>query len=212
MAGKDAVALIHGLWMNGAELTLLRWRLHAKGYRTLRFHYRSTSRGLEDNARRFIRFLESVRPRHIVAHSLGGLVTLQAFMIQPDLPVERVVFLAAPVRGSRVASAMMQHSWSARLLGKSGPGVLGAAHTPAWTFYPSLGVLTGTQALGAGRIMTHLEGPNDGTVAVAETAIEGAADSVTVEAGHMSMLASRAVARQVVYFLRNGAFTHTTRS
>lgn len=202
------VILIHGLWMNGLELTLLRWRLHAANFRTKRFRYPTVRAGLEDNARRFAAFIKATpeRPLYIVAHSLGGLATLRAFEMQPDLPVERVVFLAAPVRGSSVARAMMQQSWSAKLLGKSGPGALAATHAPVWTFAPSLGVLTGTQSVGAGRIMTHFDGPNDGTVAVAETAIDGAADSITVNAGHMSMLASRTVADQTIHFLRHGAF------
>ncbi|HET7570842.1 MAG TPA: alpha/beta fold hydrolase [Gammaproteobacteria bacterium] len=205
------VILIHGLWMNGLELTLLRWRLQAAGFRTKRFHYPTTRAGLEDNARRFATFIEQTpeRPLYIVAHSLGGVVTLRAFAQAPDLPVERAVFLAAPVRGSSVARAMMQQSWSAKLLGKSGPGVLAATHAPVWMFAPSLGVLTGTQSVGAGQIMTHFDGPNDGTVAVAETTIDGAADRITVNAGHMSMLASRTVADQVIHFLRYGWFTRS---
>ncbi|HET7307652.1 MAG TPA: alpha/beta fold hydrolase [Gammaproteobacteria bacterium] len=206
------IVLIHGLWMNGMEFALLRWRLQSAGYNTRRFHYWSTGRCLDDNARRFREFIAAIRPRYIIAHSLGGLVTLRAFMDAPDLPVERVVFLSAPVRGSSVARAMMQQSWSAKLLGKSGPGVLAATHAPVWTFTPPLGVLTGTQSIGAGQIMMHFDGPNDGTVAVEETAIDGAADSVTVKAGHMSMLASRVVADQVIHFLRHGAFLHAIRS
>lgn len=206
------IVLIHGLWMNGLEFTLLRRRLGGAGFQTNRFRYRSMGEGLEASARRFADFIEMLRPRYIIAHSLGGLVTLRAFAGQPNLPVERVVLLSAPVRGSSVARAMMQHSWGAMLLGKSGPGVLAATHEPEWRFAPALGVLTGTQPLGAGQIMTRFEGPNDGTVAVAETVIDGAADSITVNTGHMSMLASRTVAEQVIHFLRHGTFQHTIRS
>jgi pimeloyl-ACP methyl ester carboxylesterase len=203
---RDRVLLIHGLWMNGLELTLLRRRLRKAGFRTRRFHYPTLRASLEANARRLAHCIESNQPRHIVAHSLGGLVTLRAFEIGPDLPVERVVFMAAPVRGSSVARALMARRWGGRLLGQSGPGVLAASHEPAWRFAPALGVLAGTQSAGLGRTTTRFDGANDGTVAVAETFIDGAADNVTVNAGHMTLVVSREAADQVTHFLRHGCF------
>jgi pimeloyl-ACP methyl ester carboxylesterase len=203
---RDRVLLIHGLWMNGLELTLLRRRLRKAGFRTRRFHYPSMRASLDANSRRFVHCIESTRPRHIVAHSLGGLVTLRAFEIRPELPVERIVFMAAPVRGSSVARALMARPWGRRMLGKSGPGVLAAAHQPVWRFAPPLGVLAGTQSAGFGRAAARFAGANDGTVALAETSIDGATDHVTVNAGHMTMVASREAADQVVHFLRKAAF------
>ncbi|HET6655392.1 MAG TPA: alpha/beta fold hydrolase [Gammaproteobacteria bacterium] len=203
---QGLAVLIHGLWMNGMELTVLRWRLRAAGYRTTRFRYRSMSRAVDDNARRFIDFIGANQPRYIVAHSLGGLVTLRAFELQPNLPVERVVFLGAPVRGSRVAGEISRWRCGPRMLGKAGAGVLAAYHEPVWQFAPALGVLAGEQSVGLGRLVARFNGPNDGTVAVAETAIDGASDGITLNVGHMSMLASPAVADQVARFLRDGRF------
>jgi hypothetical protein len=50
--------------------------------------------------------------------------------------------------------------------------------------------------------------PHDGTVAVAETRIEGAADHLVLPVTHLSMLWSAAVADQAVHFLREGRFAH----
>lgn len=203
---QGLAVLIHGLWMNGMEMTLLRWRLHAAGYRTARFRYRSMGQTIGENASRFIEFIETQRPRYIVAHSLGGLVTLRAFEARPDLPVERVVFLGAPVRGSQVARTLLSLRWGPTMLGRAGAGVLAAHHEPVWRFAPPLGVLAGEQSAGLGRLAARFDGVNDGTVAVSETVIEGASDTLTLNVGHMSMLASRAVADQVIHFLRDGAF------
>lgn len=208
---QGLAVLIHGLWMNGMEMTLLRWRLHAAGYRTARFRYPSMGRTIDDNARRFIEFIEAHRPRYIVAHSLGGLVTLRAFEARQDLPVERVVFLGAPVRGSRVARELLTRRWGPRMLGTAGSGVLAAHHEPVWRFAPPLGVLAGGQSAGLGRLAARFDEANDGTVAVSETVIDGVSDAIALNVGHMSMLASRAVADQVIHFLRRGRFDRPNR-
>jgi hypothetical protein len=50
--------------------------------------------------------------------------------------------------------------------------------------------------------------PNDGTVAVSETMLDGMTDHVTLPVSHFGMLLSSAVARQTVNFLRHGRFQH----
>jgi hypothetical protein len=210
MSGENGlVVLIHGLWMNGTELTMLRWRLHEAGFATERFHYPTVRKSVADNAQAFADFLAArpERPLYVVAHSLGGLVTLNAFARRPDLPVARVVFMGAPARGSSVAREFAQHPVGETLLGEAGREGLAALHDPQWTYAPPLGVIAGTQSIGLGQLVTPFDGPNDGTVAVAETVISGAADSITLDAGHMTMLVSRAVAAQVIHFLRHGAFS-----
>jgi hypothetical protein len=60
-------------------------------------------------------------------------------------------------------------------------------------------------------MLGRLPGPHDGTVAVAETRLPGATDHVVLPVTHFSMLTSRAVADQVVAFLRRGRFEHRNR-
>jgi hypothetical protein len=47
---------------------------------------------------------------------------------------------------------------------------------------------------------------HDGTVAVAETQLDGLADHVVVPASHSGLLFSEEVARQAAAFLREGRF------
>jgi len=69
-----------------------------------------------------------------------------------------------------------------------------------------VGVVAGTTPLGLGRIVTRFAGPNDGTVALSETQIPGAADHIAVPVNHTALVTSMLVAKQVDAFLRQGQF------
>ena len=73
----ETVVLVHGLWMNGLEMRILRRRLQARGYRVYQFNYRTVGRDLQKNAERLNNYLRKYvegEMVHLVAHSLGGLV------------------------------------------------------------------------------------------------------------------------------------------
>ena len=91
MAGPLAV-LLHGLWMTGFELGVLRRRLEAQaGMRAVTFSYPSMRGGLAEHVRRLIEFAraQSADEMHFVGHSLGGLVILGALQATGDLPPGR---------------------------------------------------------------------------------------------------------------------------
>src|SRR6185437_16510566 len=101
----ETVVFVHGLYMVGLELALLRRRVGQAGYETRQFSYKSLSRGPVQNAAALGLYLQAIRTErlHLVAHSLGGLVVLRMFQDGPTLPPGRVVFMGSPVRGSRFA-------------------------------------------------------------------------------------------------------------
>ena len=205
----ETVVFIHGLYMVGLELSLLRRRVAAAGFETRQFSYRSLARGPDENAARLARFLAGIRAErlHLVAHSLGGLVVLRMFEHGISLPPGRVIFLGSPVRGSESARRMRARGmgW---VLGRSGPGALAANHAPAWREPRELGVIAGTHDLRINFLLPDLPSPNDGVVALEETRIEGAKDSVTVYSNHTGMLFRRELAEQVSRFLKRGEFRH----
>ena len=205
----ETIVFIHGLYMVGLEFAPLRRRLAAAGYATHRFRYGTLSRELDENAARLALFLGdlSTERLHLVAHSLGGLVVLRMFERGVKLPPGRVVFLGSPVRGSRSARGLTERGlgWA---LGKSGPGTLAATHEPKWTEPRELGLIAGTHDLRINFLLPDLPTPNDGVVALEETRIEGAADSVTVHSNHTGMLFRRELAEQVTAFLQQGKFRH----
>jgi pimeloyl-ACP methyl ester carboxylesterase len=193
--------------MSSLELLLLARRLRRCGYRTLRFRYRSLRRPVRHNAACLARRVRQLPAGqiHLVGHSLGGLVVLQALQHHPDLITGRIVLLGSPVKGSAVA----RHIYGRRLLrwiiGRSGEqGLIGGG--PRWQGKQPLGVIAGTRSLGIGRLLGGLSGVNDGVVNLEETIIEGIPDSLVVESTHMGLLTSRRVASQVCTFLKHGRF------
>ena len=205
----ELVVFVHGLYMSGLELALLRSRVGRAGFETRQFSYRSLGQKPEQNAKALGLYLGALQTErlHIVAHSLGGLVTLRMFQQGVKLPPGRVVFMGSPVRGSRYARYLTELglAWS---LGKSGAGGLAAEYDPTWTEKRELGVIAGTHELRINPLNPKLPSPHDGIVSVEETRIEGAKDSVTIHSNHTGMLFRRELAEQVASFIRSGKFQH----
>ena len=69
-----------------------------------------------------------------------------------------------------------------------------------------VGVVAGSVPVGLGRVAGRFDGPSDGTVAVAETELEGARDHIVLPVSHTSMMIYRQVADQAGAFLKRGEF------
>ena len=195
--------------MNAAALGLLQFRLRSDRFKVLRFGYPTVRAGLEDGAAKLSRLLESLDSAeiHLVAHSLGGLVSLRSLELTPDARVKRIVLLGSPVAGSVSGRRLARHAGGRLLLGANTHvwGETPAVHVPPRT---EVGVLAGTVPLGLGRLVGKLPLPNDGAVSVSETRLEQAKDTVLVPVSHSAMLFSGTVARQVRHFLHHGLFCH----
>lgn len=196
----EAVILIHGVWMRAFSLLLLRRRLRDAGFHTELFEYASVFGRDEHSLERLRRRIEAQRVRkvHLVGHSLGGLVALRTLgRLSPSLD-GRVVCLGSPLNGSVVARRVP------KLLGCS-TDVL-CSGLPARLPDVEVGVIAGTQALGLGQLMGAFDGPNDGTVSVAETRWPGASAHCEVNTSHTGLTLSREAADLTVRFLRSGRF------
>lgn len=206
MIRDESIVLVHGLWMKGAEMYLLRRRLQQAGYRVYQFSYRSVAHELAENARRLDAFVRQIEGEqlHFVAHSLGGLVVRRLFHDFPDQRPGRIVTLGSPHTGSYVANRLSRSGIFRKLLGCSLPPLSG--DIPPWSGTRELGSVAGTLSVGVGWVVRDLPKPNDGTVAVEETRLEKMSDHLTVHTSHMALLLSRQVAEQTVYFLRHGCF------
>jgi pimeloyl-ACP methyl ester carboxylesterase len=143
---------------------------------------------------------------HVLAHSLGGLVTLRALQLHPEVPVHRVVCLGSPLCGSAAATGLSRRALTAASLGRSAD--LLQRGCGRWEGAAEIGVIAGNRPLGLGRYFGRLEGPSDGTVAVAETRLAGLADHIVIPASHTGLLFSAEAARQATAFLQHGQFQH----
>ena len=213
MNSIDTVVCTHGIWAHGVGMYMIKRHLEREfGMRALVFSYPSITNTLDENAGLLARFIEDngVERTHLVGHSMGGLVILRMLVNRyTDVP-GRVVCIGSPLCGSRVATFLHAQSWGEHLLGNSLPDgtIHGAANEWASdvTTRREIGSIAGSVSLGVGHIAGSFGEPNDGTVAVAETELDGAKDHLILPVTHMGLLLSRNVADQIGSFLKRGEF------
>jgi pimeloyl-ACP methyl ester carboxylesterase len=201
----DRVVLVHGLWLNGASMAPLGWRLARNGYIVSRFGYWSVARGLDANVERLIAFCQCFEKDrlHFVGHSLGGALILAA--LARGLKAHRAVLMGIPYQGSVSANGLARASIGKYILGRTIADWLGRDKSPSWGD-AQIGVLAGDRSLGFGKLISPLPAPNDGVVALEETRVPGVADSIVLPVFHTAMPFSPLSARAVTAFLRNGKF------
>jgi pimeloyl-ACP methyl ester carboxylesterase len=213
-ARRDAVVLVHGLWMSGLEFGVLRQRLQQRhGFDAHVFSYPSLHGDAVEIAAELAEFVARVERNservHLVGHSLGGAIVYKALAEQGvrERP-GNAVLLGSPLNGSRAAQGAARYQALRPLLG---PHILRDLAQPSgrcWTCGSptALGAVAGTRRMGAGQFFAHFDEDNDGTVALSETIIPGLDDHVVVPHSHMGMLFAADVADLVANFLRAGRF------
>lgn len=203
-----SVVLVHGLWMPGAELALLKHRLRRAAFTPLTFRYHSVRDDLDTSASALDDFIAPIDDRAVdlVGHSLGGLVMLKCAEQFGIKRIRRLICLGTPFLGSAAGEHLRAWPGGRYVLGRAMAQALAEAPDRRWDGRRELGVIAGRIGLGLGRLFGRLPVPHDGTVGVAETELPGAVDHIVLPVTHFSMLWSRAVADQVVAFLRRGRF------
>jgi pimeloyl-ACP methyl ester carboxylesterase len=205
---SNTVILVHGLWMTGMELGLLRRRLvHEHGFDVRVFTY-PTLHG--DPSAICTELAETMRRAggrvHLVGHSLGGAFVYRALQQCGAELCDSAVVLAAPLNGCRAARGALQWPMLRPILGSHVVAELAEPCGRAWQGSVPLGAIAGSRPVGTGQFFAHFDEDNDGTVAVRETVIPGLADHIVLAHSHIGMLFAADVAEQVAHFLRNGRF------
>jgi pimeloyl-ACP methyl ester carboxylesterase len=214
---RGTVLFVHGLWMTGVESFLLRRRLTTRGWALRVMPYSSMGESMDVVARRCARMAMAIArrtlaPVHLLGHSMGGLVIYRMFelgVLAPDRfsgDFCRVVFMGTPIRGCQCARFLDTVGPVRRVLGRVGSTCLPQGVPGRWEFPAQLGIIAGTAPIGLGHLLTRFDGPNDGTVAVAETRLEGATDMCELPVSHTSMCLSAEVAGRIANFLETGRF------
>ena len=202
------ILLIHGLWNRGWSMAAMARRLRARGHTVMIFSYPTRSNGLNGHADELHRFISKAAPDelHLVGHSMGGLVILNMLSRYDDLPAGRVVLMGTPVRGSRVVKRLENLPGQKLMFGTIAEDLQNGFRQPPE--HRQTGMIRGTRAMGLGRMVGKHDEPNDGSVAISETQLEGLADSIELPVAHSEMLLSSEVVNQVEQFLLNGSFSH----
>jgi pimeloyl-ACP methyl ester carboxylesterase len=205
---KEAVIVVHGLWVSSWIMQLLAFRLARCGYAASCFSYNSMRAALSQNALLLARAAAALQAKtvHLVGHSLGGLVVLQMLEQNTDPRIGRIVLMGSPCSGSYAARAAAETAAGRWLLGRSVP-----AHKINWSVggHYEVGVIAGNRGLGLGRLLIPgLPKPNDGVVTVEETRLRGMKDHIMMKVSHSGMPFSSRAAKQVCAFLKAGRFIH----
>ena len=203
------VLLVHGLWMRSIAMRWLATRLRSQGFAPTTFGYYSLLQDTDAVVARLAGVLAAHPGLHVVAHSLGGLLTLRAVERRGDAAIGRIVCLGSPLAGSGAAAAIAARiPAGAQLVGHNRALLqAGIGRIPDGI---EAGMVAGCVPRGLGELVARFDGPHDGTVSVsvAETRVPGLADHVLVRASHSGLLFSDEVVRQVAGFLRGDGFEH----
>ena len=202
---REAVMLLHGLWLNRLAMQFLASKLQGAGFSAHTFGYPSMDEGLSENAAGLAKAIAALPEGriHLVGHSLGGLVILRYLQDATDGRLGRAVLLGSPVAGSQAGARVAAHELGRPLLGRS------AAiweTPPTWTLRSEVGMIAGSDQFGLAHLFVSLPGDNDGVVTIEETRMPGLADHIVLPVSHSGMLFSSDVAAQIASFLRDGKF------
>ena len=206
---RTPVLLLHGLWMHAPTLHWLANGLARAGFEPQALGYWSLMEDTASATAHIARVLARMPGAHLVAHSLGGLLGLEAVRQVTDF-AGRVVCLGSPLAGSGAATAVAAHVPGGRQLMGSHLPLLqaGAEALPEGV---EVGMIAGSRPIGLGGVVAHFQGAHDGTVAVDETRVAGLADHVVLDASHSGLIFSREVAGQTAHFLQEGRFQHAAK-
>ena len=213
---SELVFLVHGFMRTGASMIPMAVGLRAAGYDVRLVTQINLHRDIPtladdlwqrvERARDEVRMATGTAPdAHFVTHSMGGIVVRSMLNRRAISGPNRVVMLAPPNQGSRIAAHwydnILRFPWGGfDPLHKLLPGDRGQCAT-AGDPDAEFGVIAGVQP---GR-------QDDGKVYVEEARWSHARDFLVVPFGHMFIMARPRVIEQTVAFLRDGAFTEPER-
>lgn len=208
---KPLVVLLHGLARGQGSMTRLARALRAAGFETWSHTYPSRRHSITYLADALTEQLVALdRPLHAVTHSMGGVIVRH--LHDPRLRWERIVMLAPPNRGSRLAAGLVRNPVFRWFYGPAGTEL---ADCSTWPDPPAtFAVIAGTRSLAWTNPTSWTLGrrfgagvANDGTVAVDETKLPGMADFAEVDATHTWIMNAGFVHQLVLSFLVHGKFT-----
>lgn len=211
------VVLLHGFAGLGIMNRPVGRVLARVGYRPVEIGYDSWGCSLAEICERLAPRLaqldaQSEGPLHIVAHSMGGLVTRA--LLHRDRPgnLGHVVMLGTPNGGSEIADFLDRRALLRPLLGRAGPALVtrrpGAVEALLGRVDYPVGIIAGSRPIMPIAAAQLVPRPSDGKVSVASTRLPGAADHVVLPLPH-SLLPYHATAhRQILHFLAHRRFAH----
>jgi len=209
---KPLVVLLHGLARGQGSMQRLARFLRREGFETWSHTYPSRQHSIAYLASALgDQIVETAgdRPVHAVTHSMGGIILRH--LVEPRLSWSRIVMLAPPNQGSRLAAGLVRNPLFRWFYGPAGTELADAS---TWPPPPApFAVIAGTRSRTLWNPTSWTVGrrfprgtPNDGTVAVEETKLAGMTAFAEVDATHTWIMNAREVHRLVLAYLSTGDF------
>jgi len=208
---KPDVLLLHGVLMNSMEMLYLKHQLEKQDFRVHSLSYESVKYSVEENTQLLYQKIIQLdcNELHIVAHSLGGIMTMHLLEKYPELPIRRIVMLGTPINGSYAAKIICRWKLVGQLLSNSMANGLAGNHVYNASNRHEIGMIAGSikSPIGFGLLLGKLPEANDGTVLLSETKHPAITQHLVVNKSHTGLIFSRMVGKLVANFLRNGYFS-----
>ncbi len=206
---KPNVLLLHGVLMNSVEMFYLQRQLALSGFTVHNFFYPSVRRNVADNTRTLCEKIHKLNldQLHIVAHSMGGIMTMHLLEHCADLPKGRVVMLGTPLNGSYTAHKVSGWPVVNQLLVKSMPSGLDGSYQLPESTDREIGMIAGSNdSMGFGVLFGGMPEKSDGTVLLSETEHSLLKEHIVINTTHTGMIFSQKAAALVTRFLKTGTF------
>jgi hypothetical protein len=210
----EVVLLLHGIVRTGRSMRRLESGLVEKGHTVCSLDYPGTWVGIPECAdylREVVASMPEVERFHFATHSMGGLVVRSYLSSGVEPRHGRLVMLGTPNKGAELATMLRSFPPFRWTLGPAGQQL---AHAPG-AFVHTLpvpevefGIIAGARGSSLG-FNPFLDGDDDGTVSVASSRLEGAADFTTVMSMHALLPGVPESIAAVDRFVRTGAFRET---
>jgi pimeloyl-ACP methyl ester carboxylesterase len=217
---RDLVVLIHGLGRSSIVFWRLRPYLRRAGYDVETYNYPSTRYGAAALTEMLVadltRWTGAGRRVHMVGHSMGGILIRGALIDPPPFTLGRIVMIGSPNKGAGVLNHFGERLFAKRFFGPASADLVIGSEYLAGLGVPKaeIGVIAGTtrwHLLNPIAYVNHFlapDVPNDGTVEVENTHLDGMADFIALPANHTIMCQHPRVMYQVLAFLKDGRFDH----
>jgi hypothetical protein len=192
--------------MNRLVMLPLAKRLEAMGFETQIVTYKTTRVNRKELFAKIDDALSDDKLNVILGHSLGGVMGLE-YLKKRGLPTSKVshlITLGSPLNGSSIAQRLVDLRIG-KYMGESLSNEL-KPRQREWLGQQKLGSMTGNLPIGFRGVLLPEEMESDGTVAVAETKIDGMSDHVVVPSSHTSIIYSQTTPELVKKFIEEGSF------
>jgi triacylglycerol lipase len=200
-AMRELVVVLHGMGRTSRSMRPMELALKDAGFDVLNIGYSSYCCNIPELGAAVRRELDAKRlPEHtrvhFVGHSLGNIIS-RWVVTQPEPPagVARIVMLAPPNQGSRMADRFAPFAgWLLEPIDE--------LRTDSSATVQKLSPLSGIE-------IGVIAGRDDSTVRVEETHVAGETAHIVTKGNHTFIMREREVQRLTVEFLQTGRFTQT---